>query len=70
MENIMAILVSLCLMGAVTGVNPSGKLNDFVHEILILRATFFVIWKTFCENKINGICKTLNVLYYCEQKLS
>jgi hypothetical protein len=25
MENIMMILVTLCLMGAVTGVNPSGS---------------------------------------------
>jgi hypothetical protein len=33
MENIMAILVTLCLMGAVTGVNPSGKLKDLQHEI-------------------------------------
>jgi hypothetical protein len=35
MENIMAILVTLCLMGAVTGVNPSGKLNDLQHEIFL-----------------------------------
>jgi hypothetical protein len=47
MENIMAILVTLCLMGVVTGVNPSGKLNDLQHEIFFSDK----LWRK-CDNFI------------------